>query len=64
MAVQARHVRIDDLGVQIEVQGDRARLVPVLAEWEQPLATPGWGAVTLTPHTFLIRDVSQAYRGR
>lgn len=37
MAVQARHVLIDDLGAQIEVQGDRARVVPVLAEWEQPL---------------------------
>lgn len=37
MAVQAQHVLIDDLGAQIEVQGDRARLVPVLAEWEQPL---------------------------
>jgi integrase len=35
---QARHVLIDSDGVQIDVPGERARLVPVLAEWEAPLA--------------------------
>jgi hypothetical protein len=35
--VQARHLHCDDNGVLVEVVGKRARLVPVLAEWEPVL---------------------------
>lgn len=37
LAVQSRHIRVDDDGVLVEVTGRRPRVVPLLAAWEQVL---------------------------
>lgn len=37
LAVQSRHIHVDDEGVLVEVVGRRPRIVPMLATWEQVL---------------------------
>lgn len=55
--VQARHVHIDDDGVLIEVSGIRARVVPVLTEWEPVLAQIASAAIR--PDLYLFRPTRE-----
>ncbi|MDP3894770.1 MAG: hypothetical protein Q8Q44_26285 [Nocardioides sp.] len=55
--VQARHVHMDADGVLIEVVGTRARVVPVLAEWEAALVEVASAA--LRPDMFMFRPTRQ-----
>lgn len=43
--VRCRHVVVDDEGVMVEVVGERPRLVPVLAEWEEVVAAVAQAAM-------------------
>lgn len=51
--VRARHILVDGEGVMVEVAGERARLVPVLAEWEPALVTIAEAAIR--PDLYVFR---------
>lgn len=51
--VQARHLHCDGQGVLVEVTGRRARLVPVLAEWESVLVDVAVAA--MRPDLYVFR---------
>jgi integrase len=53
LRVNASHVTVDDEGVLIQVTGDKARTVPVLAEWEAVIADIA--AAAWKPDMFLFR---------
>ncbi len=53
MLAQAKHVTVDDAGVLIQVTGDRPRIVPVLAEWEETIAAIAQAA--WRPDLYLFR---------
>ena len=55
--VQAQHVHVDADGVLIEVVGSRARVVPVLAEWEPVLVQVASAAIR--PTMFLFRPTRE-----
>ncbi len=52
-AVQAKHLHCDADGVLVEVVGKRARLVPVLAEWEPVLVNVAGTA--MRPDLYVFR---------
>ena len=57
IGVQAGHVHIDPDGLLVEVVGPRARSVPVLAEWESPLAEVAISA--MRPDMYVFRPTRQ-----
>ncbi|MCH1865296.1 hypothetical protein [Nocardioides sp. CFH 31398] len=57
MLARAGDVTVDDEGVFIAVQGDRPRLVPVLAEWEETVTTIARAA--WRPDLYLFRPTRQ-----
>lgn len=57
MLAQAEHVTVDDEGVLIDVAGERPRVVPVLAEWEETIAAIAQAA--WRPDLYLFRPTRQ-----